>query len=154
MQLAKLSLDQFWTELNSCRFFLCCYVFFCVNPRSIRLFLQVLEDTGDAATQNVDRVKKENARVSERLRKKRVAMFASWCMMFAVSLPSPLLDCCIPMGLVFTLRQQEYFRAQFWVRYRPTRGSESQGTLAPPTPPNFSVGTPCSLPKTDFWEVM
>lgn len=45
---------------------------------------QVLEDTGDAATQNVDRVKRENVRVSERLRKKRAAMFASWCMMITV----------------------------------------------------------------------
>lgn len=47
---------------------------------------QVLEDTGDAATQNVDRVKRENVRVAERLRKKRAAMFASWCMMITVRL--------------------------------------------------------------------
>ncbi|CAM9643328.1 unnamed protein product, partial [Laminaria digitata] len=52
--------------------------------QTLRTQTQVLEDTGDAATQNVDRVRKENARVSERLRKKRAAMFASWCMMFAV----------------------------------------------------------------------
>ena len=45
---------------------------------------QVLEDTGDAATQNVDRVKRENVRVAARLRKKRAAMFASWCMMITV----------------------------------------------------------------------
>ncbi len=50
------------------------------------VFRQVLEDTGDAATQNVDRVKRENVRVAERLRKKRAAMFASWCMMFTVRL--------------------------------------------------------------------
>lgn len=46
----------------------------------------MLEDTGDAATQNVDRVKRENVRVGERLRKKRAAMFASWCMMITVRL--------------------------------------------------------------------
>lgn len=43
-----------------------------------------MEDTGDAATQNVDKVKRENVRVSERLRNKRAAMFASWCMMITV----------------------------------------------------------------------
>lgn len=50
----------------------------------IVLAVQVLEDTGDAATLNVDRVKRENVRVAERLRKKRAAMFASWCMMITV----------------------------------------------------------------------
>lgn len=45
----------------------------------------MLEDTGDAAADNVDKVKRENARVKERLRKKRAAMFASWCMMLTVS---------------------------------------------------------------------
>lgn len=77
--------------------FLCCYEKIarsCTlrnNPAFSFLFafhnlFQVLEDTGDAATQNLDRVKRENARVSERLRKKRAAMFASWCMMITVRL--------------------------------------------------------------------
>ena len=66
------------------------HVFF-LSARALTFFLQVLEDTGDAASLNVDRVKKENARVSQRLRKKRAAMFASWCMMFAVRLRTPSL---------------------------------------------------------------
>lgn len=53
----------------------------------------MLEDTGDAATQNVDRVKRENVRVAERLRKKRAAMFASWCMMITVRLPGQANRC-------------------------------------------------------------
>ncbi|CAM9841259.1 unnamed protein product [Hapterophycus canaliculatus] len=52
--------------------------------QTLRAQTQVLEDTGDAATLNVDRVKRENVRVAERLRKKRAAMFASWCMMITV----------------------------------------------------------------------
>ncbi|CAM9096679.1 unnamed protein product [Scytosiphon promiscuus] len=52
--------------------------------QTLRTQTQVLEDTGDAATMNVDRVKRENVRVAERLRKKRAAMFASWCMMITV----------------------------------------------------------------------
>eukprot|EP00752_Nemacystus_decipiens_P008352 g7466.t1 len=52
--------------------------------QTLRTQTQVLEDTGDAATQNVDRVRRENVRVGERLRKKRAAMFASWCMMITV----------------------------------------------------------------------
>lgn len=51
---------------------------------TLRTQTRILEDTGDAAAQNVDNVKRENARVAERLRKKRAAMFASWCMMLTV----------------------------------------------------------------------
>lgn len=79
-----------------------------------RFFLsKVLEDTGDAATQNVDRVKKENVRVSERLRKKRAAMFASWCMMITVRLLSPTVITCAPAYVSVYVRARKRERERW-----------------------------------------
>ncbi|CAM9429655.1 unnamed protein product, partial [Discosporangium mesarthrocarpum] len=52
--------------------------------RTLQTQTRVLDDTGDIVLANVGKVKRENARVAERLRKKRQATCASWTMMILV----------------------------------------------------------------------